>query len=103
MRKKDINQNELAEKTGLSAPTISRVLNNPMTATIENLLKVGEVLGLSAEQLFSSIHNENFMPIPVKVEFLCHTVEDMAYFNRMISQYYSEKYGKDYNNESFEL
>lgn len=101
MREKNINQNELAELAGLSSPTISRLLADPTKATYANLVTVGEVLGISATNLFSSAHGDNFMELPYDVKFFVRTHDDYVFIMSQIRAYYIKHYGEEYYNKMY--
>lgn len=51
MRYQDITQAELAEKTGITATSISRYLNNARTLNVESIIKIAEVLNTTPDYL----------------------------------------------------
>ncbi|MDL2213759.1 helix-turn-helix domain-containing protein [Bacteroides sp. OttesenSCG-928-E20] len=101
MLEKDVNQNELACLTGLSISTISRLLNDPGNATANNLVKVGDKLGLSASEVFSSTHGDSFTGFPMKIEFFCKTHADFIFFMNLIKDHYDKHYGNEFFNKMY--
>lgn len=101
MLEKDINQNELACLTGLSISTISRLLNDPSNATVNNLVKVGDKLDLAASELFSSVHSNSFTEFPMKIEFFCRTHSDFLFLMNLIKEHYNKYYSNELFNKMY--
>ena len=101
MLEKDVNQNELACLTGLSISTISRLLNDPGNATVNNLVKVGDTLGLSASEVFSSAHSDSFTEFPMKIEFFCRTHNDFLFLMDLIKEHYNKYYSNELFNKMY--
>jgi transcriptional regulator with XRE-family HTH domain len=47
----NINQRELAEKTGISEVTISRYINGQRIPTVENLVRIAKVFNVSTDYI----------------------------------------------------
>lgn len=54
---RDMSVLELAEKTGLSARSISRFVNGHTTPTINNAYKISDILGLHITKVFPNVFN----------------------------------------------
>ena len=52
MEKQDLNQNDLAQVTGLSPGTISRILNRIWNPDMVKKIKIAKALGAKVEELF---------------------------------------------------
>ena len=57
-KQKDIKNKELAEKTGLSESTISRILSRQTEPKFEDVMRLAVVLGVSLDALAGIVHNE---------------------------------------------
>lgn len=54
MARKKITQRKLAEEIGLGLPTLSRRLNGHQPFTIDELLRISQVLGIAFANFFPS-------------------------------------------------
>lgn len=50
--KRGWNQNDLAERTGITRSTIGNIVNNPSSASLINALKIAHVMGEDVQKLF---------------------------------------------------
>ena len=51
-KEKGITLNEIAEKVGITQPSISRIVNGRMNPTLDTLEKIADSLGVCISELF---------------------------------------------------
>ena len=63
---KDVTRKDVAEKTGISLRTLQRRFENPSSFTIDEIIKISEMLNIKLEFAYNTTPIQSFInPIPI--------------------------------------